>query len=171
MKASEKESVMESFRSGKIRVLVTTSVIEVGVDVPNATLLLVENAERFGLAQLHQLRGRIGRGEHASTCVLLEGSGSPEALERLRILERSNDGFVIAEEDLRLRGAGDILGTDQSGLPPLRLADLHRDADLLPVASAEAARILREDPLLNLPRHARLRQLRETNAELLRGAD
>jgi ATP-dependent DNA helicase RecG len=171
MKASEKEAVMESFRSGKIRVLVTTSVIEVGVDVPNATLLLVENAERFGLAQLHQLRGRIGRGEHASTCVLLEGSGSPEALERLRILERSNDGFVIAEEDLRLRGAGDILGTDQSGLPPLRLADLHRDADLLPVASAEAARILREDPLLNLPRHARLRQLREANSHLLKGAD
>ena len=171
MKASEKEAVMEAFRSGKTRVLVTTSVIEVGVDVPNATLLLVENAERFGLAQLHQLRGRIGRGEHASTCVLLEGSGSPEALERLRILERSNDGFVIAEEDLRLRGAGDILGTEQSGLPPLRLADLHRDADLLSAASAEAARILREDPLLDLPRHARLHQLREANAELLRGAD
>jgi ATP-dependent DNA helicase RecG len=171
MKASEKESVMEAFRSGKTRVLVTTSVIEVGVDVPNATLLLVENAERFGLAQLHQLRGRIGRGEHASTCVLLEGSGSPEALERLRILERSNDGFVIAEEDLRLRGAGDILGTEQSGLPPLRLADLHRDADLVPVASAEAARILSEDPLLNLPRHARLRQLRDANSHLLKGAD
>ena len=171
MKASEKESVMESFRSRKIRVLVTTSVIEVGVDVPNATLLLVENAERFGLAQLHQLRGRIGRGEHASTCVLLEGSGSPVALERLRILERSHDGFVIAEEDLRLRGAGDILGTEQSGLPPLRLADLHRDADLLAVASAEAARILHQDPMLELPSHARLRQLREANSDLLRGAD
>ena len=171
MKSSEKESVMESFRSGKTRVLVTTSVIEVGVDVPNATLLLVENAERFGLAQLHQLRGRIGRGEHASTCVLLEGSGSPDALERLRILERSNDGFVIAEEDLRLRGAGDILGTEQSGLPPLRLADLHRDADLLPMASAEAARILEEDPLLELPQHSRLRQLRDANSGLLRGID
>lgn len=171
MKSSEKEAVMESFRSGKTRVLVTTSVIEVGVDVPNATLLLVENAERFGLAQLHQLRGRIGRGEHASTCVLLEGSGSPEALERLRILERSNDGFVIAEEDLRLRGAGDILGTDQSGLPPLRLADLHRDADLLPMASTEAVRILREDPRLELPLHSRLRQLKDSNLELLQGSD
>ena len=171
MKSSEKESVMEAFRSGKTRVLVTTSVIEVGVDIPNATLLLVENAERFGLAQLHQLRGRIGRGEHASTCILLEGSGSPEALERLRILERSNDGFVIAEEDLRLRGAGDILGTEQSGLPPLRLADLHRDADLLPVAAAEAGRILREDPPLALPSHARLRQLRDANSIHLRGAD
>ena len=162
---------MTSFRKGAIQVLVTTSVIEVGVDIPNATLLLVENAERFGLAQLHQLRGRIGRGEHASTCVLLEGSGSPDALERLRILERSNDGFVIAEEDLRLRGAGDILGTEQSGLPPLRLADLHRDADLLPMASAEAARILEEDPLLELPQHSRLRQLRDANSGLLRGID
>ena len=171
MKSSEKETIMESFRSGATRVLVTTSVIEVGVDIPNATLLLVENAERFGLAQLHQLRGRIGRGEHASTCILLEGSGNPEALERLRILERSNDGFVIAEEDLRLRGAGDILGTEQSGLPLLRIADLHRDADLLPVASAEAARILREDPLLELTLHARLRRLRESHAALLKGAD
>jgi ATP-dependent DNA helicase RecG len=171
MKSSEKETIMESFRSGATRVLVTTSVIEVGVDIPNATLLLVENAERFGLAQLHQLRGRIGRGEHASTCILLEGSGNPEALERLRILERSNDGFVIAEEDLRLRGAGDILGTEQSGLPPLRIADLHRDADLLPVASAEASRILREDPLLELTLHARLRRLWESHAALLKGAD
>lgn len=167
MKAAEKEAVMESFRAGRTRVLVTTSVIEVGVDVPNATLLLVENAERFGLAQLHQLRGRIGRGEHASTCVLLEGSGSPEALERLRILERSNDGFVIAEEDLRLRGSGDILGTEQSGLPPLRIADLVRDADLLPLASSEAMRILREDPLLELPRHDRLRSLRDGGGKLL----
>jgi ATP-dependent DNA helicase RecG len=171
MKPSEKEAVMESFRTGKTRVLVTTSVIEVGVDIPNATLLLVENAERFGLAQLHQLRGRIGRGEHASTCILLEGSGSPEALERLRILERSDDGFVIAEEDLRLRGAGDILGTEQSGLPPLRLVDLHRDADLLPVAAAEAARILGEDPLLELPNHAPLRRLREAHTVQLLKVD
>lgn len=164
MSAEEKESVMESFRTGKTQVLVTTSVIEVGVDIPNATFLLVENAERFGLAQLHQLRGRIGRGSHTSTCVLIESSGSPEAMERLRILERSNDGFVIAEEDLRLRGAGDILGTAQSGLPPLRIADLYRDADLIPVAAKEAERILSQDPLLSAPLHTPLRLLRETHA-------
>jgi len=162
MSAEEKEAVMESFRSGKTQVLVTTSVIEVGVDIPNATFLLVENAERFGLAQLHQLRGRIGRGTQTSTCVLLEGSGSPEAMERLRILEQSSDGFVIAEEDLRLRGAGDILGTAQSGLPPLRIADLYRDADLIPVAAKEAQRILAQDPMLSMPHHASLKLLRES---------
>ena len=151
---------MDSFRRGDTQVLVTTSVIEVGVDIPNATFLLVENAERFGLAQLHQLRGRIGRGSHTSTCVLIEGSGSFEALERLRILEKSNDGFVIAEEDLRLRGSGDILGTAQSGLPPLRIADLYRDADLIAVASREAVRILEEDASLALPHHAGLLLLR-----------
>lgn len=160
MNAEEKKSVMESFVQGHTKVLITTSVIEVGVDVPNATFLLVENAERFGLAQLHQLRGRIGRGAHISTCVLIEGSGNPEAMERLRILEKSSDGFVIAEEDLRLRGSGDILGTTQSGLPPLRIADLYRDADLISVASREAERILKSDPELAKPHHAPLRQLR-----------
>lgn len=157
----EKESIIESFRAGKTQILVTTSVIEVGVDIPNATFLLVENAERFGLAQLHQLRGRIGRGNHTSTCVLINGSGNPEAMDRLRILERSTDGFVIAEEDLRLRGAGDILGTAQSGLPPLRIADLYRDADLIPLAAREAERILAQDPELSDPFHEPLRLLRE----------
>ena len=160
MNAEEKKRVMESFVQGHAKVLVTTSVIEVGVDVPNATFLLVENAERFGLAQLHQLRGRIGRGAHISTCVLIEGSGNPEAMERLRILEKSIDGFVIAEEDLRLRGSGDILGTAQSGLPPLRIADLYRDADLISVASREAERILKSDPELAQPHLAPLKQLR-----------
>lgn len=164
MSGEEKEAVMESFRAGKTQVLVTTSVIEVGVDIPNATFLLVENAERFGLAQLHQLRGRIGRGEHTSTCVLIEGSGNPDAMERLRILERSNDGFEIAEEDLRLRGAGDILGTAQSGLPPLRIADLYGDADLIPVAAREAERILTQDPSLSAPLHTPLRILRDAQA-------
>jgi ATP-dependent DNA helicase RecG len=168
MGAGEKEAVMESFRTGRTKVLVTTSVIEVGVDVPNATFLLVENAERFGLAQLHQLRGRIGRGEHTSTCVLIEGSGNPEAMERLRILEASNDGFVIAEEDLRLRGSGDILGTEQSGLPPLRIADLYRDADLIAVASGEAGRILREDPSLSRQEHSALRHLMALHAGRLK---
>lgn len=167
MNAAEKEAVMESFRTGLTKVLVTTSVIEVGIDVPNATFLLVENAERFGLAQLHQLRGRIGRGSHTSTCVLIEGSGSLAALDRLRILEKSNDGFVIAEEDLRLRGSGDILGTAQSGLPPLRIADLYRDADLITMASSEAMRILAEDPHLERPHHNTLKRLRAIHAKQL----
>jgi ATP-dependent DNA helicase RecG len=164
MNAEEKKAVMESFVRGDTKVLVTTSVIEVGVDVPNATFLLVESAERFGLAQLHQLRGRIGRGTHTSTCVLIEGSGNPEAMERLRILEKSSDGFVIAEEDLRLRGSGDILGTAQSGLPPLRIADLYRDADLIAVATREAERILKNDPALAQPHHAPLKKLRAEHA-------
>jgi ATP-dependent DNA helicase RecG len=165
MNREEKESVIASFRNGTTQVLVTTSVIEVGVDIPNASFLLVENAERFGLAQLHQLRGRIGRGSHTSTCVLIEGSGTPEAFARLQILEKSQDGFVIAEEDLRLRGAGDILGTAQSGLPPLRIADLYRDADLIPVATMEARRILQTDPDLTQPRHSSLHRLRTAHTE------
>ena len=171
MNPQEKSSVMDSYVKGLTHVLVTTSVIEVGVDVPNATFLLVENAERFGLAQLHQLRGRIGRGIHPSTCVLLDGSGTPETLERLRILEKSTDGFVIAEEDLRLRGSGDILGTAQSGMPPLRIADLYRDADLISIASAEAIRILREDPALAKSHHAPLCKHLATHAGQLTATD
>ena len=167
MSAEEKKEVMERFVRGKAKVLVTTSVIEVGVDVPNATFLLVENAERFGLAQLHQLRGRIGRGSHTSTCVLIEGSGRSEAMERLAILERTNDGFIVAEEDLRLRGSGDILGTEQSGLPPLRIADLYRDSDLIAVASLEASRILSADPSLDQPNHLPLKRLKEIHAPRL----
>jgi ATP-dependent DNA helicase RecG len=159
MNAEEKKAIMEKFVQGMIHVLVTTSLIEVGIDVPNATFLLVENAERFGLAQLHQLRGRIGRGPHLSTCVLIEGSGNPTAMERLQILEKSSDGFFIAEEDLRLRGGGDILGTAQSGLPPLKIADLTRDADLLRVALREATRILQEDTTLATSQYASLRKL------------
>ena len=167
MNPEEKSLIMESFVGGNTQVLVTTSVIEVGVDVPNATFLLVENAERFGLAQLHQLRGRIGRGSQTSTCVLIEGSDNPVAMERLRILEKSNDGFVIAEEDLRLRGMGDILGTEQSGLPPLQIADLYRDADLIPLATKEAARILQDDPDLAQPHHLSLLRFRSSYASQL----
>ncbi len=167
LSSGEKGAVMRSFVDGSTQVLVTTSVIEVGVDIPNASFLLVENAERFGLAQLHQLRGRIGRGVHTSTCVFLEGSGSAEALDRLKILEKSNNGFVIAEEDLRLRGSGDILGTAQSGLPPLRIADLYRDADLIPKAASEAQRILQEDPELQHPHHRQLLRLRNSFELLL----
>ena len=120
---------MERFRLGQTQALIATTVIEVGIDVPNANIMLIENAERFGLAQLHQLRGRIGRGEHKSYCVLLTDAAEPGAMEKLRVMEETSDGFQIAEADLRLRGPGDILGTQQSGLPPLRLGDILRDGD------------------------------------------
>jgi ATP-dependent DNA helicase RecG len=153
--AEEKERVMEKFRSGEIDVLVSTTVIEVGIDVPNATVMLIENSERFGLAQLHQLRGRIGRSQHQSYCILLTDREDPEALDKLAILERSEDGFEIAEADLRIRGPGDMLGTVQSGLPPLRLASLIEDEALLFRAKEIAQMILNQDPLLQQPRHQR----------------
>lgn len=137
--AAEKEEVMAGFRSGAIPVLLATSVIEVGVDVPNATVLVVENAEQFGLAQLHQIRGRIGRGGHDATCVLVLGKDTPEARERLAVLEQSTDGFAIAEADLRLRGPGELLGQAQSGLPSLRFGDLGRDRAVLELARQAVA--------------------------------
>ncbi len=146
--ADEKELIMNQFRAGEISALITTTVIEVGVDVPNANLMLVENAERFGLAQLHQLRGRIGRGAHKSYCVLLLDPKADEAMARLRILEETTDGFLIAETDLRLRGPGDLLGTDQSGLPPLRIGDLVTDAELMTLARRAATETFERDPRL-----------------------
>ncbi|MEI9999227.1 MAG: ATP-dependent DNA helicase RecG [Verrucomicrobiota bacterium] len=146
--AAEKERVMTAFRAGEIQVLVSTSVIEVGVDVPNATIMLIENAERFGLAQLHQLRGRVGRGQHASYCVLVGEPKSLESWKRLRIMEETQDGFRIAEEDFKIRGPGNIFGTEQSGLPPLRFASLERDYELLTRARNDAAALIREDPAL-----------------------
>jgi ATP-dependent DNA helicase RecG len=145
---AEKERVMTAFRAGEIQVLLSTSVIEVGVDVPNATVMLIENAERFGLAQLHQLRGRIGRGEHPSYCVLVGEPKSVESWRRLRIMEETSDGFRIAEEDFKIRGPGNIFGTEQSGLPPLRFASLETDYELLTQARNDAARFIREDPTL-----------------------
>jgi len=142
----ERQATMERFRRGETRALVATTVIEVGVDVPNASIMLVESAERFGLSQLHQLRGRIGRGPHRSFCILMKGEATGLADEKLAILERTLDGFLIAEEDLRLRGPGDFAGTAQTGLPPLRLAALPRDTALLAEARALAARVLGEDP-------------------------
>jgi ATP-dependent DNA helicase RecG len=155
----EKDRVMEAFREGRIDVLVSTTVIEVGVDVPNATVMLIENAERFGLAQLHQLRGRIGRGQHQSYCVLLTDREDPEALDKLAILERSENGFEIAEADLRIRGPGDMLGTAQSGLPPLRLASLIEDEALLFQAKNIARTILDTDPGLQQPQHQRFARI------------
>lgn len=116
MKAAQKNEIMERFASGEIQVLVSTTVVEVGVNVPNATVMMVENAERFGLAQLHQLRGRVGRGEHQSYCIFIRGNKDQETAKRLEILNHSNDGFYIASEDLKLRGSGDLLGTRQSGI-------------------------------------------------------
>jgi ATP-dependent DNA helicase RecG len=144
----EKERVMTAFRAGEVDVLLATSVVEVGVDVPNATVMLIENAERFGLAQLHQLRGRIGRGEHPSYCVLVGEPRSLEGWKRLKIMEETTDGFRIAEEDFMIRGPGNMFGTEQSGLPPLRFASLQTDFDLLNQARADAERLVRDDPSL-----------------------
>ena len=142
LKAKAKESAMAAFRANELQVLVTTTVIEVGVDVPNATVMLIENAEQFGLAQLHQLRGRIGRGAHDSHCILLSNADTPEARERLKVLAETNDGFKVAEADLLLRGPGELLGRDQSGLPNLRFGDLARDLALLEQARALVAKCI-----------------------------
>lgn len=149
LRPEEKEAVMKRFREGDSAALVATSVIEVGVDVPNASVMILHNAERFGIAQLHQLRGRIGRGGHKGYCVLLTDGKNPEALEKLRVLEQTADGFEIAEADLRLRGPGDVLGTTQSGLSDLRFADFLADTALLREARALAEKILSEDPHLD----------------------
>ena len=153
--AEEKDTIMSRFRAGQIHALVTTTVIEVGVDVPNATVMLIEDAGRFGLAQLHQLRGRVGRGEHKSYCLLLLGKDATEHAERLEILTRTRDGFVIAEEDLRQRGPGDVLGTAQSGLPGLAAPALERITDTRLIAAARrlADLTLDLDPELSLPEH------------------
>jgi ATP-dependent DNA helicase RecG len=157
--AEEKDAIMEGFRRGETKVLIATTVIEVGIDVPNATLLLVENAERFGLAQLHQLRGRVGRGVHKSYCVLLTGDEDPDALEKLRILEKTGNGFEIAEADWHLRGPGDLLGTAQSGLPPMRIGNLLRDTECMHWARAAAFALVERDPDLTGPNSARYREL------------
>jgi ATP-dependent DNA helicase RecG len=155
----EKDAVMERFRAGQAKALIATSVIEVGIDVPNATIMLIENAERFGLAQLHQLRGRIGRGAHKSWCILISDARDEAALEKLNTLVETADGFKIAEADLRLRGPGDILGTAQSGLPPLKLGNLLADQAWMRAARAEAVRLFQEDPNLDRPEHLPFRTL------------
>ena len=158
MKGKEKNSIMERFASGEISVLVSTTVVEVGVNVPNATVMMIENAERFGLAQLHQLRGRVGRGRYQSYCILVNGSDQDGTKERLDILNRSNDGFFIASEDLKLRGPGDIFGIRQSGEMEFKLGDIFTDANLLKTVSEEVKHIFSEDPDLE----------KEENTELSR---
>jgi ATP-dependent DNA helicase RecG len=140
LNARDKETVMEAFRSNRLQVLLATSVIEVGVDVPNATVMVIENAEQFGLAQLHQLRGRVGRGAHESFCILVANLKTDDAARRLRVMEETADGFAIAEADLKLRGPGELLGGAQSGLPPFRFADLVEDRALIELARDWARR-------------------------------
>ena len=143
MKAPEKQTIMDRFKAGEVQLLVATTVIEVGVDVPNASLMIIENSERMGLAQLHQLRGRVGRGSADSSCVLMYQAPLGEIAERrLRILRETTDGFLIAEEDLRLRGPGEVLGTRQTGVMQMKVADLTRDQDLLPRVRRIADRLL-----------------------------
>lgn len=158
MKQQEKDEIMDSFGRNEIQILVSTTVVEVGIDVPNATVMLIENAERFGLAQLHQLRGRVGRGQYQSYCIFMSPSKSKETKERLEILNHSNDGFFIAGEDLRLRGPGDLFGIRQSGILDFQTADVFQDAKLLQAAGTTAEEILAEDPELACPEHAGLRK-------------
>ena len=147
---------MRDFYDGTTDILVSTTVIEVGVDVPNATVMLVDGANRFGLAQLHQLRGRVGRGEHQSYCLLVSDAGTAVAEERLTALEQTNDGFALAEKDLELRGPGEFFGRRQSGLPELQLASL-LDMDMLEITQKEARAIIEADPKLENPEHHQLR--------------
>jgi ATP-dependent DNA helicase RecG len=160
MKGAEKDAAMLAFKNGETRILVGTTVIEVGVDVPDATIIVIEHAERFGLAQLHQLRGRVGRGERASTCVLLYKAPLGEiARRRLSVMRETEDGFVIAEEDLKLRGEGEVLGTRQSGVPGFQVARIEHHADLLEMARDDARLLLSRDPDLQSPRGAAIRLL------------
>lgn len=163
MKGKEKNQIMERFAAGEIQVLVSTTVVEVGVNVPNATVMMIENAERFGLAQLHQLRGRVGRGSHQSYCIMVNCSEQEGTQERLDILNRSNDGFYIASEDLKLRGPGDFFGIRQSGDMEFKLADIYTDAGLLKTVSEEVNRILDEDPTLEGEEYAALKERLEAS--------
>ncbi len=158
MKPEEKEAVMRSFKSREIDILVATTVIEVGIDVPNATVMVIEHAERFGLSQLHQLRGRVGRGSEKSRCILMAGERlSEDAEKRLRVMESTTDGFRIAEADLEIRGPGDFLGTRQAGIPDFRVANILRDGRILEEARQEAFAVVERDPELRMPQHEMLR--------------
>jgi ATP-dependent DNA helicase RecG len=157
MAGRDKEAAMERFRAGEAQILVSTAVVEVGIDVPNAAVMLIEGADRFGLAQLHQFRGRVGRGADQAYCLLLAESPSPEAQQRLRLMQETTDGFRLAEADLRMRGPGEFFGTRQAGIPDLRVANL-LDTRLIELARSEATRLLEDDPELSKPEHAGLAQ-------------
>ncbi|MBR6159197.1 MAG: ATP-dependent DNA helicase RecG [Lachnospiraceae bacterium] len=166
MKGSKKQEVMDSFSKGHTNILVSTTVVEVGVNVPNATVMMIENADRFGLAALHQLRGRIGRGSAQSYCIFMSGSSKEESMKRLEILGSTNDGFKIAEEDMKMRGPGDMFGLRQSGDMRFRLADIFSDASILKEAAGAADKILKEDPGLSSPENRKLRQLVDAAGDL-----
>jgi ATP-dependent DNA helicase RecG len=159
MRPEEKEAIMRTFKDGELDILVSTTVIEVGIDVPNATLMMVEHAERFGLAQLHQLRGRVGRGQARSQCLLIRSRRcSEDGFRRLDVMAATTDGFRIAEADLEIRGPGEFLGTRQSGLPDFRVANLFRDGCILEQARQEAFRLVETGTILTSDRYAELRQ-------------
>jgi ATP-dependent DNA helicase RecG len=157
MKATDKDQTMRRFRDHELDILVATSVIEVGIDIPNATVMVIEDADRFGLSQLHQFRGRVGRGAHQSYCYVLSADAGIQAQERLGVFQETDDGFRLAEEDLRLRGPGDFIGVRQSGMPELRIADLN-DTPLIELTRTLAARLWAEDPYLRKQEHTALRE-------------
>jgi ATP-dependent DNA helicase RecG len=157
MKPAEKDATMRRFRDHELDILVATSVIEVGIDVPNATVMVIEDADRFGLSQLHQFRGRVGRGQHQSYCYVLSADASLQAQERLEVFQSTDDGFRLSEEDMRLRGPGDFIGVRQSGMPELRMADLN-DTKLIEESRNLAARLWASDPYLRKPEHGSLRE-------------
>jgi ATP-dependent DNA helicase RecG len=158
MKSSEKDIIMKSFAAGELDILVSTTIIEVGVNVPNATVMVIENAERFGLAQLHQLRGRVGRGDNQSFCILFNESKSEVSRERMQIMQSSNDGFLISEKDLEIRGPGEFFGTRQHGLPNLKIANLYRDMEILILAQNCAKEVIQSDPGLTGESNSGLRK-------------
>ena len=158
MKPDEKDAAMEAFRRGEIQVLVATTVVEVGVDVPNASMIIIEGADRFGLSQLHQLRGRVGRGQHQSYCVLITDAKTPEARQRMQVMQKYADGFALSEKDLELRGPGEFFGTRQHGMPDLKVANPIRDLAILERARKEAEALVKADPMLHRPEHAALRE-------------
>jgi len=158
LRTDEKDEMMSAFRRGEVHILVSTTVIEVGVDVANATVMVIEDADRFGLAQLHQLRGRVGRGDEQSYCVMICEGNSADSIKRMTTMAATNDGFVIAEKDLELRGPGEFYGTKQSGIPELTIADIFRDIPILELARKEAFEIIDKDPNLSAEAFGRLRR-------------
>ena len=161
MKPKEKDAIMEEFNAGNIDILISTTVIEVGVNVPNSNIMIIENAERFGLAQLHQLRGRVGRGEYQSYCILKYQGNSEIIRERMKVISSTNDGFIISEKDLELRGSGEFFGTRQHGIPEFKVANLFEDIDVLKQAQGIAMEIIDKDPTLESKENELLRKMVE----------